>query len=298
MSKNEYRHNFNKIVQDLSDFEQYKFLYHSSGYSIPLPSPDCLSELIEHTKKILFPGFFGNQELRTETINYYIGAKLEIIYRILGEQIKRGLYFDNPQKSKGENYYEKKSLEITNRFISSLPKIKYLLSTDVIAAYNGDPAAKNYGEAIYCYPSILALTYYRIAHELYLSNVPLLPRIISEMAHSKTGIDIHPGAEIGEYFFIDHGTGVVIGETSIIGKNVRLYQGVTLGAKSFPLDKNGKPIKGVARHPIVEDNVIIYSNSTILGRITIGKAAVIGGNMWVVNDIEPYTILSQNKKKI
>ena len=168
-------------------------------------------------------------------------------------------------------------------------QIRNILATDVEAAYNGDPAAVSYGEIISCYPVIKAITNYRIAHELMSLGVPLIPRIITEMAHSETGIDIHPGARIGHHFTIDHGTGVVIGATCIIGNNVKLYQGVTLGAKSFPLDKDGNPIKGIDRHPILEDNVIVYSNATILGRITIGEGSVIGANIWVTEDMEPNT---------
>jgi serine O-acetyltransferase len=287
---------FNNVVEELSDLKKYNYLYHHSINETPLPSVECLYEMVDHLKKILFPGFFGNSDFKKETMHYYVGAKLEIIYRTLVEQIKRGLCFSQTEKGFKYQDYEKTAQTSALNFISSLPKIKHLLSTDVIAAYKGDPAAKNYGEAIFCYPSISALTYYRIAHELVVNNIPLIPRIITEMSHSNTGIDIHPGAEIGEYFFIDHGTGVVIGETSIIGKNVRLYQGVTLGAKSFPLDEHGKPIKGIPRHPIVEDDVIIYSNSTILGRITLGKGSVIGANMWITKDIPPFSILSQIKK--
>ncbi len=171
------------------------------------------------------------------------------------------------------------------------------LSTDVEAAYNGDPAAKSIGEVIFCYPAIKAISNYRIAHELMQLNIPLIPRIISEMAHSETGIDIHPGAKIGHHFTIDHGTGVVIGETCIIGNHVKLYQGVTLGAKSFPLDEKGQPIKGILRHPVLEDHVIVYSNATILGRITIGKGAVVGGNIWVTENIAPGERIVQAKKE-
>lgn len=169
------------------------------------------------------------------------------------------------------------------------------MATDVEAAYYGDPAATCFGEIICCYPVIRAITNYRIAHELYKLNVPLIPRIITEMAHSETGIDIHPGAQIGHHFTIDHGTGVVIGATCIIGNNVKLYQGVTLGAKSFPLDEQGNPIKGIARHPILEDDVIVYSNATILGRITIGKGATIGGNIWVTESVPAGTRIVQRK---
>lgn len=177
--------------------------------------------------------------------------------------------------------------EQATTFISRLDDISRSLQTDVEAAYNGDPAAKSRDEIICCYPVIKALVNYRVAHELLTMGVELIPRILTEMAHSETGIDIHPGAQIGDYFTIDHGTGVVIGETCIIGRNVKLYQGVTLGAKSFPLDKHGNPIKGIPRHPILEDDVIVYSNSTILGRITVGKGAVIGGNVWITQDVAP-----------
>jgi serine O-acetyltransferase len=287
---------FDEIVNELSNLEKYNYLYHHTGRNHPMPSIESLTLMLEDIKRILFPGFFGNSEMRPETINYYIGSKLENIYRILLEQINRGFCFDCDDDKMNCDDCVNKSQKIVEQFIERLPDLKHLLSTDVVAAYNGDPAAKSYGETIFSYPSIITLTHHRIAHELLLLGVPLIPRIISEMAHSKTGIDIHPGAEIGEYFFIDHGTGVVIGETTIIGKNVRLYQGVTLGAKSFPLDENGKPIKGIPRHPIVEDDVIIYSGSTILGRITIGKGSVIGGNMWITRDVAPGSRLSLKDK--
>jgi serine O-acetyltransferase len=182
-------------------------------------------------------------------------------------------------------------------FIAFLPELRRVLATDVEAAYYGDPAAQGRGEVIFCYPAIRAISSYRIAHKLLELDIPLIPRIISEMAHSETGIDIHPRAQIGEFFTIDHGTGTVIGATCIIGNNVKLYQGVTLGAKSFPLDENGNPIKGIPRHPIIEDNVIIYSQATILGRITIGKGSVIGGNVWVTNDLPPGSKVIQMKAR-
>jgi hypothetical protein len=176
-----------------------------------------------------------------------------------------------------------------------LPEVRDVLATDVEAAYLGDPAAQNWGEVISCYPAVKALTIYRIAHELEVLNVPLIPRIMTELAHSETGIDIHPAAQIGRYFTIDHGTGVVIGATCIIGSHVKLYQGVTLGARSFKLDEEGNPIKNVARHPVLEDDVIVYSNATILGRIRIGKGAVIGGNLWITHDVEPGAVMKQTR---
>ena len=201
--------------------------------------------------------------------------------RLLNEQITIALQYEC---NKCPNAHQMAG-EITQKFVGRLPELRRVLTTDVVAAYEGDPAAKNHGEIISCYPVIKALTNYRMAHELLLLGVPLIPRMLTEMAHSETGIDIHPGAEIGESFTIDHGTGVVIGETCIIGRHVKLYQGVTLGARSFPLDEKGMPIKGIPRHPILEDDVIVYSNATILGRITIGRGATVGGNIWVTQDV-------------
>jgi serine O-acetyltransferase len=190
---------------------------------------------------------------------------------------------------------EVKAEGITAAFLARLPEVRRLLATDVQAAYEGDPAATSPDEAIFCYPGILAVTFQRIAHELFVLGVPLIPRIITEHAHSLTGIDIHPGARLGERFFIDHGTGVVIGETCEIGNNVRIYQGVTLGAKSFPLDAEGHPIKGIPRHPVVEDDVTIYSGATVLGRIVIGRGSTIGGNVWLTHAVPPDSRVSQDK---
>jgi serine O-acetyltransferase len=280
--------NLDKIVDSLSDLKNYEYLYRPLAKESPMPSLLDLEQIINDLTKVIFPGFYSDWDLNNVSLKYYVGTYLNKSFKALSEQIYRGLCFGCKQQNPDCSSCKKKSEALASHFFNKLPQIKSLLCTDVIAAYQGDPAATNYGETIFCYPSIKALTHHRIAHELYKLEIPLIPRIIAEMSHSKTGIDIHPGAEIGEFFFIDHGTGVVIGETSIIGKNVRIYQGVTLGAKSFPLDEEGKPIKGIARHPIVEDDVIIYSNSTILGRITIGKSAVVGGNNWITKDIKPY----------
>ena len=217
---------------------------------------------------------------------------MERLHKLLSDQILAGLCFC--KTCEDESYQElsekrDKAEHLAAELISRLPKIRKTLATDVVAAYNGDPAAESYGEIISCYPVIKALTNYRIAHELIELDVPLIPRMMAEMAHSETGIDIHPAATIGEYFTIDHGTGVVIGATCIIGNNVKLYQGVTLGAKSFPLDDEGNPIKGVPRHPILEDGVVVYANATVLGRITIGEDCVVGANVWVTEDMEPNT---------
>jgi serine O-acetyltransferase len=219
---------------------------------------------------------------------------LDRLRRVLREQVRRGLCFActeaNPSRCA---QCDDRTAFITNTFLSRLPEIRRLLATDVQAAFEGDPAATSPDQTIICYPGILAITNHRLAHELYRLEVPILPRIISEHAHSITGIDIHPGASIGEEFFIDHGTGVVIGETSVIGNRVRIYQGVTLGAKSFPLDEKGNPIKGIPRHPIVEDDVVIYGGASILGRITIGKGTVVGGNVWVTRSTPPGSKITQ-----
>jgi serine O-acetyltransferase len=252
-----------------------------------LPSQRLVVEAFERIRSALFPGYFGTTELSPENLRFHVGADLDCAARSLREQIRRGLCFACGRFGSGCPTCPEKADRITAELIGCLPRVRRLLVQDVQAAYEGDPAATSPDEAIFCYPGIYAITSHRVAHELYRLEVPLIPRIISEHAHSVTGIDIHPGASIGERFFIDHGTGVVIGETCIIGNNVRIYQGVTLGAKKFELDLQGNPVKGVPRHPIVEDDVVVYSGATILGRVTIGRSAVIGGNVWVVRDVPP-----------
>ena len=275
-------------VDRLSDEMSLKGLFHQHQDGNPLPSGKVLEEIIDLSRSIIFPGYFGRSNINKHTIRYHLGMAVEKLSKLLEDQILAGLCFSCPKSGKGENTACKlKAKEMAFRLIERLPEIRRVLATDVEAAFNGDPAAENFGEIISCYPVIKALTNYRIAHELHLIGVPLIPRIISEMAHSETGIDIHPAASIGNHFTIDHGTGVVIGATCIIGNNVKLYQGVTLGAKSFPCDEKGNPIKGIPRHPILEDGVIVYSNATILGRITIGRGSVVGANIWVTEDLEP-----------
>ena len=222
--------------------------------------------------------------------------RCERLYSLLCNQIAAGLALKECNcKGIDHNAIAKNADDIAMDFISRLPEIRRVLHTDVCAVYRGDPAAESREEVIYCYPAIKAISNYRIAHALLTLGVPVIPRMISEMAHSETGIDIHPGATIGEYFAIDHGTGVVIGATAIIGNNVKLYQGVTLGAKSFTYDENNNPVKGIPRHPIIGDNVVIYSNTSVLGRITIGNNAVIGGNIWVTEDVAENEKLVQAK---
>jgi serine O-acetyltransferase len=227
-----------------------------------------------------------------------MGVYVDELYELLSKEILAGMCFECQDENIDKvEIHQEKAKETALEFIEFLPEIRRKLVTDVNATYLNDPAARNLGEVIFCYPAIRAITNYRVAHKLLQLNVPLIPRFISEMAHGETGIDIHPKAQIGEQFTIDHGTGVVIGSTSILGKNVKIYQGVTLGAKSFPLDENGNPIKGIPRHPIVEDDVVIYAGATILGRVTIGKGSVIGGNVWVTDDLPPYSRVVQLKAK-
>jgi serine O-acetyltransferase len=259
----------------------------------PLPSIDKLREIVDLIRAIIFPGYFGATVLRPESLSHFLGVRVEKLYGLLTDQIQSVLHLDSDLKEDKEP--KKTAAELAINFIAVLPEIRRVLCTDVKAIYDGDPAAKNQFEIIFCYPSIRAMINHRAAHSLLNLGVPLIPRIISEMSHSETGIDIHPGARIGEYFCIDHGTGVVIGETCIIGDHVRLYQGVTLGAKRFELDKEGNPVKNVPRHPIIEDQVVIYSNANILGRITIGSNSVIGGNVWVTRSVPPNSKVQQQK---
>ena len=286
-----------QTIEKLSRRESLKELFHQHRDGDPLPSAKALEEIIGLARSILFPGFYGKPTVNITTLNYHIGVNVERLHKLLTDQILAGLCFMDTEQTAGDCmplYRRPQAEELATKFIERLPGIRAVLATDVDAAYNGDPAAESKAEIISCYPVIKALVNYRLAHELVKLGVPLIPRIITEMAHSETGIDIHPAAQIGHHFTIDHGTGVVIGATCIIGNNVKLYQGVTLGAKSFPLDSDGNPIKGIPRHPILEDNVIVYSNATILGRITIGKGCIVGANIWVTEDMEP---MSRKVKK-
>jgi serine O-acetyltransferase len=245
-------------------------------------------------RSILFPGYFGHRPFPAHNTRYYIGTTLDASLGLLTEQIQRAYcFFCEKSGKEGCAECKAKTEMIVSDFAHLLPKMQRTLMTDVLAAYEGDPAATCPAETVFCYPGIMAITNQRIAHELYIRQVPLIPRMITELAHSSTGIDIHPGAVIGGSFFIDHGTAVVIGETCTIGQRVRLYQGVTLGAKSFPLDQNGNPIKGIKRHPDVEDDVIIYAGATLLGAIRIGRGSSIGGNVWLTHSIPPNSKISQ-----
>lgn len=280
------RENVEKLsVVDVPEYEYIPL------HQKPSPSVASLQEAMSLLRKVIFPGFFGSeQEAQIHSMRYYLGVNLEKLYDILQEQIYYGLCFEKEGCRESRN----RAASIAIAFINQIPRLKYLLSTDVKAILDGDPAANCVSEVIFSYPAVVAMLHQRTAHELLLLDVPVVPRIITEMAHSITGIDIHPGARIGEYFSIDHGTGVVIGETTVIGNHVRLYQGVTLGAKNFTLDEEGLPMN-VPRHPIIEDHVIIYSNTSVLGRITIGEGSVIGGNIWLTHDVPPYSKILQNR---
>ncbi|MCQ2229843.1 MAG: serine acetyltransferase [Bacteroidales bacterium] len=258
-----------KILSELSDIDRQNMEHQTE-----LPSVNALKRIVELAKQVFFPGFFDASQSNENSRYYHVGANMDEIFNLLKSQVK--------------------SESIALEFINRMPEIKRMLYTDIDAMLHSDPAVKSQAEIILCYPFVQAMLHYRIAHELLVLGVQTLPRIITEMAHSLTGIDIHPGAKIGEYFCIDHGTGVVIGETCIIGNHVMLYQGVTLGAKSFTFDENGTPLN-TPRHPILEDNVTVYSNSSVLGRITIGHDTIIGGNVWLTNSVAPYSKIMQSK---
>ncbi len=269
---------------------------HRKTHPPKLPSRNSLQTIIEGLATVLYPNRLGDGDVTDEGIDYYVGHILDETLRHLRHQVQRELRFTieqtgnlNPDRLLLAN----QSLELTRAFAKTLPKVRTLLDSDLQAAFEGDPAARSADEVLVCYPGIAAIINHRLAHELYLLDLPLIARMIAEIAHSETGIDIHPGAQIGPSFFIDHGTGVVIGQTAIIGERVRLYQAVTLGAKRFPTDENGVLIKGNARHPIVEDDVVIYAGATILGRITIGKGSAIGGNVWLTKSVPPNSNITQ-----
>ncbi|MDO9312753.1 MAG: serine O-acetyltransferase EpsC [Nitrosomonas sp.] len=257
-----------------------------------LPSRKILMGVAEGLSAALFPNRLGSSEFADEGIDYYVGHTLNMTLRELMVQIQHELHY-NAGLEVLSNEDREQSIAITQAFAKRLPEVRSLLESDIIAAYEGDPAARNVDEVLVCYPGIMAITHYRLAHVLHGLGAPLIARMFSEIAHSVTGIEIHPGAQIGGRFFIDHGTGVVIGETAIIGQNVRLYQAVTLGAKRFPVDENGALVKGNLRHPIVEDDVVIYAGATILGRITIGRGSTIGGNVWLTRSVPPGSNISQ-----
>lgn len=298
MSSGDNKHKLNmpvleEVVDELCSPRYFEQSLYPVMHSTPMPSLNDLEELVLRLRSLLFPGFFGSPRLHVESMRYHMQANLDSIFRNLSEQIRRGTCFSSSDCAGEHGSDAEEASEKAMRFIQRIPVIKDFLHGDVMAAYEGDPAAKSPGETIFCYPSILTMSHHRIAHELYRLDVPLIPRIISEMAHSRTGIDIHPGATIGNSFFIDHGTGVVVGETCVIGRRCRVYQGVTLGALSFQKEEDGSLIKGIARHPILEDDVVVYANATILGRVTIGAGSIIGGNVWLTSSVPPNSKIVQ-----
>lgn len=258
----------------------------------PPPSREALIEAIHGITTALFPAHYGQQYLTLDNLDRFVGDTLEQALSILGEQVRRSLPFA-VNEVRGEAEFLQEARAIVRGFADRLPAVRGLLVSDLHAAYAGDPAATGYSEILLVYPGLTAVIHYRLAHVLHALGARFLARMISDIAHARTGIDIHPGARIGGSFFIDHGTGVVIGETAIIGERVRLYQAVTLGARSFRKDGTGALVKGEPRHPIIEDDVVVYAGATILGRVTIGKGSVIGGNVWLTHDVPPGSSVTQ-----
>ncbi|QFY43806.1 serine acetyltransferase [Candidatus Methylospira mobilis] len=285
--------NVDEIVTALRDIREQSLEGRQRLSNPPkLPSRKALQEIVEGLTAALFPNRLVSPDLAKGGVDYFVGHTLDVALRKLLLQLQRELLFSSKVETNLPAVRDR-AAEIAVNFAQELPAIRVLLESDIEAAYQGDPAAQSVDEVLVCYPGIVANIHYRLAHVLFSQGARLIARMISEIAHSVTGIDIHPGASIGESFFIDHGTGVVIGETAIIGNRVRLYQAVTLGAKRFPTDENGNLIKGNARHPIVEDDVVVYAGATILGRVTIGRGSVIGGNVWLTRSVPPCSNISQ-----
>jgi serine O-acetyltransferase len=261
----------------------------------PLPSREAVAAILEDLRAVLFPAHFDAPPFSPAHGRYALGARLDRVEQALSDQAWRGFAFtcDHVGNRDKCGPCAERAREVVRALVTRLPAVRALLESDVRAAYEGDPAATFLDETLLCYPGVAAVIQHRIAHELHRLGVPVVPRIVADLSRASTGIDIHPGAEIGPSFFIDHGTGVVIGETCAIGARVRIYQGVTLGARGFPSDDDGVPIKGLPRHPIVGDDVVIYAGATILGRITIGKGATIGGNVWLTRDVAPGARITQ-----
>ena len=283
-TRTRFREKLPAIVEDIVESCYDKKSLEHIDYEL-IPSRDAVIEIITRLRESLFPGYFSKEKVDPVNLKYLLGKAIDVLFELLSQQITRSIRHDCLRYNQPCVQCVKKGYEASLTFLASIPKMRKVLATDVRAAYEGDPAAKSYDEIVFSYPGIFAITVYRIAHQLYAQGIPLLPRIMTEYAHSITGIDIHPGAQIGENFFIDHGTGVVIGETTIIGKNVRIYQGVTLGALSLPKDA-GQRLRGKRRHPTIEDDVIIYAGATILGEQSIiGTGSVIGGNVWITESV-------------
>ena len=293
------RHNdaLREAVERLSDEGSYAQLFHAYCEEEELPSGKVLQSLVELCRAILFPGYYGQARITGQTICFHTGVAIEQLFEELSKQIYAGLCLANTSQTTSSQAAKATAERIAEEFISSLPELRSLLATDAEAMFDSDPAAQNPGEVIFCYPGFRAICNYRIAHVLYRLEVPFIPRMITEMAHSETGIDIHPGATIGHHFSIDHGTGIVIGETSVIGDYVRIFQGVSLSGAKLPPDEKGNTIRGIARHPILGNHVTVYSNATLIGKIHIGDGATICGNVWVAEDVPAGAIVSQPERK-
>lgn len=289
--------NLSTVVESLRVSREATHNIRHNGKVRELPSRDALCGIVNGLSAVLFPTHYGRPNLTDESIDYFVGDTLNTTLQRLAEQVRRGLLFSSTPDAAGDAELGHRANEITREFATCLPAIRALLVSDVQAALAGDPAATSVAEIMLCYPGTIAILYHRLAHRLHQLGAPFIARLIADIAHSTTGSDIHPAAQIGASFFIDHGTGVVIGETAIIGQRVRLYQAVTLGAKRFPADTSGALIKGVPRHPIVEDDVVIYAGATILGRITIGAGSTIGGNVWLTQSVPPGSNVSQAKMR-
>lgn len=297
MSKSRKSFDVDSLLQDL--VESYT---RDSGTNfiddINLPVNETVKEILNYLLEIIFPGYKGIKNITTKNVSYIIGSIICRVRSLLIKQITRALKHECRIKNCEDTCAcDEDAVHITEEILTALVSIRKILKTDVQAAYDGDPAAKSLEEIVISYPGLKAIAVHRIAHELYKMNVPLIPRMMNEIAHSETGIDIHPGARIGKRFFIDHGTGVVIGETTVIGDNVKIYQGVTLGALSFSTDEEGNIVKGIKRHPNIEDDVTIYAEATILGNIFIGKGSIIGGNVWIKEDIPPGMLVGHPSQK-
>ena len=293
------RHNdaLREAVERLSDEGSYAQLFHAYCEEEELPSGKVLQSLVELCRAILFPGYYGQARITGQTIRFHTGVSIEQLFEELSKQIYAGLCLANTSQTTSSQAAKATAERIAEAFISSLPELRSLLATDAEAMFDSDPAAQNPGEVIFCYPGFRAICNYRIAHVLYRLEVPFIPRMITEMAHSETGIDIHPGATIGHHFSIDHGTGIVIGETSVIGDYVRIFQGVSLAGAKLPPDEKGNTIRGIARHPILGNHVTVYSNATLIGKIHIGDGATICGNVWVAEDVPAGATVSQPERK-
>ena len=280
------------IVDRLRESREVTHSVRFHGRVRELPSRAALIEIVKNLYAALFPTHYGRHDLTDESIDFFVGSTLNDALLSLSEQIRRGLQFA-PDRDADSEALRADAILATRAFAHELPEIRNVLVTDLAAAFSGDPAATSVSEILLCYRGVNAIIHHRLAHALYLLGVPVVPRLIADIAHEATGVDIHPGARIGGSFFIDHGTGVVIGETAIVGEHVRLYQAVTLGAKRFPADVTGALIKGEPRHPIIEDHVVIYAGATVLGRITVGRNSSIGGNVWLTRSVPPGSNITQ-----